>query len=96
MVHRWSLLQHNMKWKLRENDCGPLKKVSTKSSLGLPQVHEEGCVCLCVCGGGGCGGVEEAIPALILEAPTNKMPPERMQQRDRRGLRREGAMCFTQ
>jgi len=40
MVHYWSLLQHNKKWKLRKNNCDPPKKVPSKSSLGLAQVHE--------------------------------------------------------
>ena len=41
MVHYWSLLQHNKKWKLRKNNCDSPKKVPSKSSLGLAQVHEE-------------------------------------------------------
>ena len=64
MVHYWSLLQHNKKWKLRKNNCDPSKKVPSKYSLGLAQVHE-----VMMRKMGGRGGRKQF---LLLEAPKNK------------------------
>lgn len=69
MQHCWSLLQHNEKWKQRNNDCDPRKKVSSKSSVGLAQVHEE-------------DEGEEGNP-LRSEVPTKKRPPGRKQEKEK-------------
>jgi hypothetical protein len=64
------LLQHNEKWKQRNNDLDQLNKVSNKSSLGLAQELEE-------------DEGEEANHTVRSEAPTNKRPPGRKLEKER-------------